>query len=248
MKKVPEAAPEALWREQIRYYRERAPEYDQWILRQGRFDRGAEHRRDWQAGLQELANALREADPGGKVLEIACGTGQFTPVLAAAAEHLTALDAAPEAIEICRAKAPGNHVDYIVADFFPWHSPQTYDFIFFAFWLSHVPPERFESFWALVREALAPGGRVFFVDSLFAPDSTATNHAPIDRSGVVERKLNDGRAFRIYKTFHRPSELEERLTALGWRCQVRQAGPFFLHGLARQGQMGAGSSPESDYR
>ena len=39
---------QALIDEQIRYYRQRAPEYDEWFHRQGRYDRGPEHTRLWQ--------------------------------------------------------------------------------------------------------------------------------------------------------------------------------------------------------
>ena len=39
-----------------------------------------------------------------------------------------------------------------------------YDAVFFGFWISHVPEEKFASFWSLVAEALEPGGRVFFFD------------------------------------------------------------------------------------
>ena len=36
---------DSLIKQQIEYYRARASEYDEWFLRQGRYDRGEEHRR-----------------------------------------------------------------------------------------------------------------------------------------------------------------------------------------------------------
>ena len=39
-----------------------------------------------------------------------------------------------------------------------------FDAVFFGFFLSHVPPSRFEPFWSVVEGLLAPDGRVFFVD------------------------------------------------------------------------------------
>ncbi|NJL28893.1 MAG: hypothetical protein HC897_13870, partial [Thermoanaerobaculia bacterium] len=44
--------------EQIAYYRARAPEYDEWFLRQGRYDRGEVHRAQWQRELAEVEAAL----------------------------------------------------------------------------------------------------------------------------------------------------------------------------------------------
>jgi hypothetical protein len=68
------------------------------------------------------------------------------------------LELAPERV------GAGARVRFVQADLFGWRPDRRYDVVFFAFWLSHVPPERFESFWALVAECLTPGGRVFFVD------------------------------------------------------------------------------------
>ena len=33
--------------EQLTYYRARAPEYDEWFMRTGRYDRGPEHSAEW---------------------------------------------------------------------------------------------------------------------------------------------------------------------------------------------------------
>jgi hypothetical protein len=49
---------DGLLREQIDYYRARAPEYDQWFLRQGRYDLGADANARWQAELDEVVAAL----------------------------------------------------------------------------------------------------------------------------------------------------------------------------------------------
>jgi hypothetical protein len=96
--------------------------------------------------------------------------------------------------------------------------------------LSHVPPSRFEAFWALVSRALRPGGRVFFVDSMSEQGATARDQPPLDDSGVARRRLNDGREFDIVKVYYEPAALERRLQALGWRGRVRVSGKHFLYG------------------
>ncbi len=62
--------------------------------------------------------------------------------------------------------------------------------------LSPVPPERFAAFWHLGRSALAPGGRVLFLDSLYTEASTAVNHR-LDGpdAATALRRLNDGREY-----------------------------------------------------
>ena len=131
---------------------------------------------------------LRSAVRGAEVLELACGTGLWTQRLADGNRHVTAVDASPETIAINRERVGSANVEYHVADIFSWVPPTTYDVVFFSFWLSHVPPARFEEFWALVRAALKPGGQAFFIDSLPEPTSTAKDHGPIDESGVSRRK------------------------------------------------------------
>ena len=115
-----------------------------------------------------------------------------------------------------------------------WRPDARYDVVFFGFWLTHVPPARFASFWELVRSALAPGGRAIFVDSLRTETSAAHDHrlAPLGEVTTL-RRLNDGREFRIYKVFYDPEALAGRLGALGWAADVRATENFFLYGSAR---------------
>ena len=105
-----------------------------------------------------------------------------------------------------------------------------FDAVFFSFWLSHVPPARFNAFWTLVRSALRPGGKAFFVDSLLEPTTSAVDHGPVDQSGVVHRRLNDGREFDVVKIFYEPADLERRLDGQRWRGWVRSTSRFFLYG------------------
>src|SRR5262249_6151975 len=187
--------------EQVEYYRARAPEYDEWFLREGRYDRGPEHRAAWFSEVAIVEAALHDTIRNGDVLEFACGTGLWTHHLAAGNRRVVALDASPEAIAINKRRVQANNVEYLVADIFSWLPARTFDFAFFGFWLSHVPAGQFEAFWTLVRNSLRPGGSAFFVDSLLEQSSTARDHGPLDDSGVIRRRLNDGREFHIVKVF-----------------------------------------------
>jgi demethylmenaquinone methyltransferase/2-methoxy-6-polyprenyl-1,4-benzoquinol methylase len=217
-------------REQIEYYRARAAEYDEWFLREGRYDRGPQHREAWFNEVRLVETALRNELPRGEVLELACGTGLWTRHLVDRHARVVAVDASPEVIAINRQRVQSDRVNYVVADVFAWHPETRFDAVFFGFWLSHVPREQFEPFWKKVRASLKDGGRVFFVDSLLEQSSTAHDHDPLDQSGFASRRLNDGRAFRIVKVFYEPAELERRLSELGWQGWVRSSGTFFLYG------------------
>ncbi len=183
--------------QQIEYYRARASEYDEWFLRQGRYDRGEAHKKQWFAEVAQLGEALAEFEPRGNILELACGTGWWTQNLTAYAETLTAVDASEEVLELNAQRVQSDKVRYVQADLFAWQPEERFDTIFFSFWLSHVPPERFDLFWSSLRDWLNPSGRVFLIDSLYEARSTAKDQFLRGRDDeVVTRHLNDGRTFR----------------------------------------------------
>jgi demethylmenaquinone methyltransferase/2-methoxy-6-polyprenyl-1,4-benzoquinol methylase len=217
--------------EQIVYYQARAPEYDEWFLRQGRYDRGSELNRQWFQEVEQVRISLNQFRPEGDVLELACGTGWWTKQLLSHARHITAVDTAAEAIKLNQQRLQSSNVEYIQADIFSWQPEERYDVVFFSFWLSHVPSQYFQHFWQMVTRALKPGGRVFFMDSRYEPTSTARDH-PLGeaQAGLVRRKLNDGREYQIVKIFFEREQLEKRLGKLGWNVRVNETPNYFLFG------------------
>ena len=209
---------DALLAEQRRYYAERAPEYDDWWFRRGRYVLDAETEAGWWADVAEVEAALETFAPGGDVLELAAGTGIWTRKLVSLADRVVALDANAETL--ARNTSEAEHVQ---ADVFDWDPAERFDLCFFSFWLSHVPEARFDEFWSLVRRALEPGGRVFLLEGAIGDRV---------RAGEEEiRSLADGREFRIVKRFWTPAELEARVGRLGFRLSLREsANGQFLYG------------------
>jgi 2-polyprenyl-3-methyl-5-hydroxy-6-metoxy-1,4-benzoquinol methylase len=165
--------------EQVAYYRARAEEYEAHSLQ--------------APGELELDAALDSFRPAGRVLELACGPGRWTERLLRHAASVTAVDAAPEMLAIASARIDDERVRFVQGDLFNWTTDRRYDVVFFGFWLSHVPLERFDSFWSLVADCLAPRGRVFFVDDAYrTPDELIEGES----SSTIRRRLGDGRAYR----------------------------------------------------
>lgn len=216
--------------EQIAYYRARAPEYDEWFLRRGRYDMGPELNARWRLEVDTVRKSLEVFAPRGDVLELAGGTGIWTQQLALFADDLLVIDASPEALRINRERVQDPRVRYLEADIFAWEPDCLYDVVFFGFWLSHVPPDLFGPFWSSVRGCLRPGGRVFFVDNL-RPSTTAPDHVIVEEP-VTMRELNDGRRFQIYKVWYAPDDLREQLSQLGWRADIRATPNYFIFGCA----------------
>ena len=203
--------------DQVAYYRARAGEYDTTSTPKGDPFAGAAAR---------IRTALDAFEPTGRVLELAAGTGQWTEQLARYSTSILVTDAAPEMLERNRARTgerPG--VRYEVADAFRLRPSHSFDVVFFGFFLSHVPPERFAGFWEGLKGVLAPGGRVFFVDegrhALWREDW-------IDQAaGVVRRTLTDGTVHRAVKVLWEPHALERRVRELGWDVSVTSEAPFY---------------------
>lgn len=135
--------------EQLEYYRARAPEYDEWWFRRGRYDRGPEANERWFADQAVLEAAVAAFEPRGNVLELACGTGLWTEKLLPFASRVTVVDGSPEMLALTRRKLGSPKLRLVEADLFAWEPDDAFEVVFFSFWLSHVPPERFEAFWKL---------------------------------------------------------------------------------------------------
>src|SRR5205823_5635090 len=133
----------------------------------GEWNLGPEGNKRWFDEVERMEAIFDAFAPRGHVLDIGAGTGVWTVRLAAHADRITALDPSPEALARNAEKLAslGTPVEYVVADVFAWTPPQRYDVVFFSFWLSHVPRARFDAFWSIVETALAPGGRVCFLDN-----------------------------------------------------------------------------------
>lgn len=225
--------------EMQRYYRERAPEYDEWWLRQGRYDLGAEGNRVWFEEMAVTQAAFDAAGFHGDVLELAPGTGNWTERLARTADHVVALDGSPEMIALNRARLArqglADKVEFRQTDLFAWRPERQHDVVFFGFWLSHVPAERLDAFLSSVAAALRPGGLLGIIDS--RPEQTSTAHdQPLSPAGVevMTRRLNDGRAFQIIKRFDEPDALAVALARHGIGADVRATPTHFLYAVGRK--------------
>ena len=167
-------------------------------------------------GGDELAEALEAFRPTGSVLELACGPGVWTGQLLRHATDVTAVDGSPEMLAAAAARVAGERVRFVQADLFDWVPDRRYDVVFFGFWLSHVPPGRFESFWSLVADSLKDDGRVFFAD-----DAYRTTDELIEgpSSSTIRRRLDDGTSYRLVKVPYQSVALEESVGCPGRGAQ-----------------------------
>jgi demethylmenaquinone methyltransferase/2-methoxy-6-polyprenyl-1,4-benzoquinol methylase len=193
------------------YYRGRAPTYERVYLKPER-----------QADLRAMEAALPAVFAGRSVLEIAAGTGWWTPHGAREAKRWLATDANPETLAIAATKPLPACVELRRADAYTLAElgSETFDAAFAGFWWSHVPQERLPDWLATLHARLRPGARVVMLDNRFVPGSS-TPIARRDEAGnsYQQRTLDDGSTHEVLKNF---PTFDQAVAALGPRARGPQ--------------------------
>jgi SAM-dependent methyltransferase len=214
--------------EMVAYYEARAGEYDDWYLRRGRFARGPIHDAAWNAELDAAGRWLDALPIQGEIVELAAGTGWWSPLLASKGE-LSIYDAAGAPLERARERLLAHDLRAHIHLRDAWAEPdRQVDALVLAFWVSHVERDRTAAFLALARRWLKPGGTLAIIDSLPDPQSGAEDHPPVvgDRA---TRRLDDGREFTIVKVHRDAGQLTEALRSSGFGdVTAETTGRFFV--------------------
>jgi demethylmenaquinone methyltransferase/2-methoxy-6-polyprenyl-1,4-benzoquinol methylase len=234
---APAPAQDELSSEMIAYYQARSDEYDDWYLRRGPYARGPVHDQVWAAELDVATLWLDGLAWSGEIVELAAGTGWWSPLLASKGE-LSIYDAADAPLDRARDRLLAHRLRAHIHVRDAWLEPDhAVDGLFCGFWLSHVPRARLAEFLALARRWLKSGGTFAFVDSRPDPESGAAvkPETPVAESDLEldRRRLADGREFRVVKVHYQPGELTAALLAAGFSsAEVTTTPRFFLLGRA----------------
>lgn len=234
---------------QIAYYRARAVQYDGELQKAAHETAWKDYEPRFRADVAALEEWFTDDPPTGHVLEVAAGSGNRTGQLLRHADHVTAVDAAPEMLELLAEKHPT--VERICGDIFEWQPPRQYDNAYFGYWISHIPRARWRGFWATVDAALKPGGRAWFMDNAHpgyagrrgpgdwpvAAGLRAVDHVDTE---LQTRTLEDGTQWSMVKRYWWPRELEADLAELGWDASVGHTDFAFIYGTAARSADGAG--------
>jgi ubiquinone/menaquinone biosynthesis C-methylase UbiE len=163
------------------YYDRRAPEYDDWYLGAGLFaDRD---RPGWENEVDRLVHALGGM-PGGRTLDVACGTGFLTRHLRG---DVVGIDQSEVMLAEARRQAPRSV--YVQGDALSLPFPdQSFDRVFAAHFYGHLEGSERDTFLA---EARRVAHELVVVDS-------ARAGAEQDEARQ-ERTLNDGSRWEVYK-------------------------------------------------
>jgi SAM-dependent methyltransferase len=213
----------------VTYYKLRAQEYDRL------YDRP-----DRQDDIRRLAALLRPAVTGRRVLELATGTGYWTPIIAAVAESVVATDINPETLAIAKARdyGSGSTVEFRVADAYaPEAVAGDFDCIVAGYFLSHVPRDRVALFLESVVDRVGRGGRVLLFDNLYVDDSNLPiSRTDEDGNTYQNRQLDSGQTFEVLKNFYDGDELERLVQPYATRIDVELLTYYWLLAFDTDGQ------------
>jgi demethylmenaquinone methyltransferase/2-methoxy-6-polyprenyl-1,4-benzoquinol methylase len=157
------------------------------------------------------------------VLEIACGTGWWTPHGAARAAHWRATDLNPETMAVAQAKPvmPAT-VQFQTVDAYAMAElgDERFDAAFAGCWWSHVPLTRLPGWLATLHARLAPGAVVVMLDNSYVQtSSTPLSRTDADGNTYQQRSLDDGSSHEVLKNFPTP---EQAFAMLGPRARDPQ--------------------------
>lgn len=177
------------------YYAARAPVYD---------ETAGYKEPEGEALRLPIKTRYRNFFKDHTVLEIACGTGYWTPTIAQTAQSVLAVDI--NTALISQAKKRCRHlpnVKFEIADAYTLEGvPTGFSAAFGIWWWSHIPVEKIAFFLKALHSKLIPGAMVLFVDQL--PYDGFVRRQDPGGNTIEQRSLPDGRLFEIVKNF--PSE------------------------------------------
>jgi demethylmenaquinone methyltransferase/2-methoxy-6-polyprenyl-1,4-benzoquinol methylase len=177
-----------------------------------------------QGDLRAIEASLAAQFANRRVLEIACGTGWWTPHGALLAKSWLATDLSPETMAVARAKPlPAGKVEFRSVDAYTLaglDGDAPFDAAFAGCWWSHVPMARLPAWLATLHLRLAPGSRVVMVDNRFVKtSSTPISRTDAEGNTYQMRRLDDGTTHEVLKNF---PTAQQAFAALGARAREPQ--------------------------
>ena len=210
----------------LRYYDERAPEYEQAYTA----GTGTSSITDGAVFTREAAmlEAVVERLAGGRLVDLACGTAYWLPRYAARCSHITLVDQSPRMLDESRRKVDtlgvGARTKIVCDDVLELSTePGEYDFALIGFLISHLTEVQEAALFAMLRRLLVPGGRFLVLESAWTPLRARFNEK-IERQA---RRLNDGTPFEIYKRYIDQDDVAAWSTKYGVSTTIE----FFGDGL-----------------
>ncbi|HQZ45232.1 MAG TPA: methyltransferase domain-containing protein [Usitatibacteraceae bacterium] len=202
------------------YYAKRAREYERIYDKVER-----------QEELAWLRDRLPRLFEGRRVLEVACGTGYWTQVLARRAEHVTACDVNEPVLEIAREKPiRRGRVSFVRADAFsPGGLCDGCNAAFAGFWWSHVRKSDLSRWLAGMAGALPKGSLLAMLDNRYVEgSSTPVSRRDAQGNTYQVRPLLSGETHEVLKNFPTAAELADAVRPFAAEAHLEETRYYWL--------------------
>jgi len=183
----------------------------------------------WRRDLEALTDGMVKALAGRRVLELACGAGYWTEILAKVAEHVVAIDASEKMLAVARKRTPSINVEYRFGDAYTLaRVPDEFDGGLANFWFSHVPKARVNEFLRGFHEKLEKNAVVFMADNVYIP---GIGGQLVSKAGIEDtfklRVGSDGKKYEVLKNYYNRDALRRLLFPQTLNLKIRETEHFW---------------------
>ena len=167
-----------------------------------------------QEDLEVLRDKVADVLEGHTVLELACGTGYWTEVIAETADSVLATDINDEMLALAQARELPDTVTFAKMDAFklPDDLAGKFTAVFAGFWWSHVKREDQDKYLKQLRSKLGKDIMLVLIDNSYV-DGSSTVIARTDLEGNTHqfRTTDAGERYEVLKNFPSDSHLRKKI-------------------------------------
>ncbi len=197
----------------MEYYDERAQEYDEIFEGKGPADYSPRY---YTIDIEEIGLFMKEFGKG-HIIDIACGSAYWLKFYYKKSSGFTFLDQSGKMLDECKQKVDiygvRDRSTFIRRDILDYEFDENdkYDCAIIGFLLSHFTKVQEEVLFRKLKSILKKGSEILIIDSTW----TKVRAKSQNKEDVSERRLNDGRSFKIYKRYFDTGDLPALLESHG---------------------------------
>jgi SAM-dependent methyltransferase len=194
------------------YYARRAAEYEAIYQKPERQD-----------DLRTLAGMMSTMFKGRDVLEIACGTGYWTQIMAESATSILATDCSRQVLEIAKHKDYKRcSLSFLESDAYSLSNVSgNFTGGYCGFWWSHIPKAKIAVFLQTLHSKLMEDALVVMMDNKYVEgSSTPLSRTDKDGNTYQRRRLADGSEHEVLKNFPNEDQIKTSLRDCSNNLQV----------------------------
>ena len=202
---------EEIIKEMNAYYSHRAPEHDSLM--------GYTGNKSMEELLHPVIEYIEDFIKGQDILEIACGTGNWTQVLAKRARSVLATDVNDNVLELARNKDfPTENVEFKVADAYTLDGIDAiFNAAFASDWFSHIPKLEISRFLNVLHQKLYADSHVVFIEMMNNEYfENEISHYDDEGNRISRRETSNGLEFNVIRNFPTMEELRDYLRDIAY--------------------------------